>query len=99
MAPKFANSQRSMAPRIGYDFRLMEPGCASLCSPVIHIPKTFTLWRFERMEGNCIACLYTDVVVRGQQMDSIIFIKRTVMSGFCLNDDLLFVGSNLALLR
>src|SRR5215469_6935795 len=98
MAAKFANSQLPTAARLGYDFRLMEPGCASLSSLLVHTPRNGTLWRPRRTEVDCIACLSTDVVVRGQQMDSTIFIKPTVMSGCCLNDDLLFVESNLALL-
>src|SRR6516165_9564901 len=98
MAAKFANSQLPTAARLGYDFRLMEPGCASQSSTKVHIPRSGTLWRWGRTEVDRIACLSTDVVVRGQQMDSTIFIKRTVMSGFCLNDDLLFVELNLVLL-
>jgi len=41
-----------------------------------------------------IACLSTDVVVRGQGMEGTIFIKRTVIFGFCLSDDLLLAKLN-----
>ena len=74
----------------------MEPDCASLRSPLVHAPRTGTLWKSERMEAGCAACLFTVAVVNGQPTGNIIFIKRAVTSGFYPNGEPFLAESSLA---